>query len=109
MESVPSRGLEVVDSLYEFLGYSLCQSLDQVLRSFWIPLIVAFGGIIYAVVRASERGEPKALVGYLLCLVLMVWLLAPTPLLFGKPYAHTTTPGQGTRIRATFPLVFGSK
>lgn len=77
------RGLAVVDTFYEYLGYSLCEGVDVVLRGLWIPFAVALCGCVHACIRASERGEPKAVAGYLLYLVLMTWLLAPIPIGLG--------------------------
>ncbi|MHC4606107.1 MAG: hypothetical protein ACYTAF_04145 [Planctomycetota bacterium] len=80
------NGFTVVDSFYEYLGCLLCQGMDGVLRGFWVPFIVALGGCVYVFVRASDRGQPRMIAAYFLYLVLMVWMLAPITLDFGRPH-----------------------
>ena len=67
----------MIDTVYEYAGYTLAAKLQAVLWGAGLPLIVALAGVAYTIHTVTEKGSIKELGLHLFYLVLAAWLLSP--------------------------------
>jgi hypothetical protein len=69
----------MIDSVYEYAGFSLAEGLREMLSGLGLPLIVGLGGTAWLVQRmAADRASIRDLGFHVVALVLTWWLLSPT-------------------------------
>jgi hypothetical protein len=69
-----------IDTVYEYAGLRLAETLRAMLSGVGLPLIVGLAGTAWLVHQlASERASVRELGVHLVALMLGAWLLSPTP------------------------------
>jgi hypothetical protein len=69
----------VIDTVYEYAGYSLAELTRGVLSSVGLPLLLGLAGTAWLVHEmASDRASARQLAVHLFTLLLVWWLLSPT-------------------------------
>jgi hypothetical protein len=68
----------MIDTVYEYAGFTLAGKIHAILWGVGLPLILALAGVAYTIHTVTEKGSIKPLALHFLYLILAAWLLSPT-------------------------------
>ena len=68
----------MIDTVYEYAGYTMAGKIHAILWGVGLPLILALAGVAYTIHTVTEKGSIKPLALYFFYLLLAAWLLPTT-------------------------------